>query len=120
MPIARGRRVDGEHVPVEGRRAATLMAVSSSISSSLNVSRQPYDGLERCALVRGHRPAQGQHLAPLGMPRADRPAVAVGVGARPGGGEAEPAGVQRLGQERPIASISSSVATSSPRAAPMT
>ena len=57
------------------------------------------DVLERRTLVRRHLLAEGEHLAAVGVARADGPAVAVGVGARLGGGEAQAARLERLGQE---------------------
>ena len=58
------------------------------------------DVLERGALVGRHLLAEGQHLAAVGVARGDRPAVAVGVGPRLRGREAEASGGQRLGQQR--------------------
>jgi hypothetical protein len=60
-----------------------------------------HDGLQRRALEVGDDLAQGQDLVLRRVAARHRFAVAVDVRGRPGGGQAQPAGRQRLPQEPP-------------------
>ena len=92
--------VDGEHVPVEGAAGG-----EGHLRHLLDlvVAEPPHapvgDVLERGALVLAHGAAQREHLLLRRPPRGDRLAVAVGVGERERGREADPAGIDRLVQQ---------------------
>ena len=82
------------------RPAAADIAATSSISSSLNRSSPPSNAPSRnvpsCV---AHRRAQGEDLVTAGVARRHGLAVAVAVGRRQGGREAESAGLDRLVQQ---------------------
>ena len=80
-----------------GRPAAADMAATSSISSSLNWSRPPSKAPSRivpsCSPTAAHRARSSSRARVAGRHRL---AVAVGVGGRQGGGEAQAAGLDRV------------------------
>ena len=100
LDALRRPRVDGEHVPIQGStRRHAHCGHQVDLFGAEGVEAAVGDVLQRRSLVRGHLLAEGEHLAPVGMSGADRTVVAVGMGAGLGGGEAETARLEGLGQQ---------------------
>ena len=100
LGLVRRARVHGEQVPVErpagggghGHHQVDLL-VGERVEAPVG------DVLEGGARVVADDLAEGQHLAPVGIAGRDGVAVAVGVGPGLGGREAQPTGLDRLGEE---------------------